>query len=172
MIKIAEKIDTFRMEMELSKFFNRHQNIIVPNVYWGLNFKYEIDLLVLSQSLYATEIEIKISKSDIKQDLNKSCYAHKSNRIKKFFYAVPDYLENCKYLPTDCGLIVVKKINHLRYKCIIKRAPRLNKNARKFTESEYIKLLKLSYHRMWCAKESFYRIKHENKNSKENIILQ
>ena len=46
-------------------FFNYRANLIVPNISWGLGL-HECDLLVLTSSGYATEIEIKVSKADLK----------------------------------------------------------------------------------------------------------
>lgn len=156
------KIKTIDIELTIKRHYNARQNIIVPNVSWGLGFKYELDMLILSPSRYATEIEIKISKSDIKKDLQKSIHAHNSNRIKYFYFAVPDYLKDCEYIPVDAGLISVYevkyrgKINYPYYKCKVIRPARINKIARKFNDSEYLKLLKLGYHRLWTLKEALY----------------
>ncbi len=159
------KLLTIDIEITLAEFFNSRQNIIVPNVFWGLSFTYEIDLLILSTSNYATEVEIKISKGDIKRDLSKSTCAHKSNKIKKFYFAVPDYLVDCEYIPEDVGLISVKKIltrSQDYIKCEIIRPARINGNARKFSDYERNKLLQLGYSRLWTLKKALYK-KGQNK---------
>lgn len=61
---------TLEMEIALMRELNIRKNIIVPNVSFGMYFKgygalHECDLLCLSKSGYATEIEIKIIKSDL-----------------------------------------------------------------------------------------------------------
>ena len=55
---------TIEMEVALMKHFGIRQNIIVPNVSWSF-LNYEADLVVLTKSNYATEIEIKISKATV-----------------------------------------------------------------------------------------------------------
>ena len=79
------KITTPEMECRLADYFGYRKNLIVPNVYWGLDM-HECDLLVLSQAGYATEIEIKISIADLRADAKK-VHGHRSGgRIK---YSIP-----------------------------------------------------------------------------------
>lgn len=70
--------------------FNIRKNIVVPNVSWGF-LNHEADILVLSKSGYLTEIEIKRSLSDLKADFKKK-HDHSDERIKSFFYCVPESL--------------------------------------------------------------------------------
>lgn len=128
------KLNARDIEIAIAKMFNYRMNVIVPNVSWGLGLRCECDLLIVSQRRYATEIEIKVSKSDIKADKKKHPAAHKSGLIRRFYYAVPDYLQDCEALPADCGLIVVD--NNLRCKTI--RAPRINKKAQALTDIKNI----------------------------------
>ena len=64
-------INSSDIEFAVARMFCWRQNIIVPNVWWGMGFNYELDLMVISGSGWATEIEIKISVSDIRADLRK-----------------------------------------------------------------------------------------------------
>ncbi len=50
---------TIDIEIAVMAYLGIRKNLIVPNVSWGL-VTYEMDLLSLTQSRYATEIEIKI----------------------------------------------------------------------------------------------------------------
>ena len=50
------------IEIAIANHLNTNQNLIVPNISYGLGFHYELDLLVVTKSNYADEIEIKISK--------------------------------------------------------------------------------------------------------------
>lgn len=148
------------IEIALARKFNYRMNIIVPNVHWGLNLSCEIDLLIITPHRYATEIEIKVSTGDIKADLKKNqLYAHKASFIKKFFFAVPEKLNTCKYLPEDCGLISVN--NDL--KCRIIKPPRINKNARKLTEGEIGKVLHLGCMRIWNLKAKIIALQNARK---------
>ena len=65
------KLHAGHIEVSVAIYFGVRQNLIVPNVSWGLDFGHEIDLLKVSQSGYATEIEIKVSKQDIIRDKSK-----------------------------------------------------------------------------------------------------
>ena len=75
----------------LAEHFGIRNNIIVPNVSWGL-LDYEADLLIMNKSGYVTEIEIKRSWSDFLADFKKDENAHKSEIIYQFWYCVPDSL--------------------------------------------------------------------------------
>ena len=142
------KITSQFIEVALARYFNYRINIIVPNVHWGLGLSYECDLVIVTSSGYATEIEIKTSKQDIKNDFKKASYAHHSKLFKRFFYAVPEKLKDCDLLPADCGLLTVD--NNMRCKLI--RPPRINKNSRKLTSKEIAKILHLGCMRIWSLK--------------------
>lgn len=147
------------IEIALAKHFNPRQNIIVPNVWWGFGLNYEADLIVVHKSGYATEIEIKTSKQDIKRDLKKR-YFHNSNKIRRFFYAVPWHLADSEYLRSDCGLIVVNEKLH----CKTIRAPRHNKQAQRLTETEIRKILHLGCMRIWSLKQKLNPIQRAKEN--------
>jgi hypothetical protein len=59
------------IEIAVAEHFNSRQNLIVPNVHWGWMLQYEADMVILRQSGYAVEVEIKVSAADIKRDLRK-----------------------------------------------------------------------------------------------------
>jgi hypothetical protein len=159
---MLDKLNTSDIEWAVALFFNPRINIIIPNISWGLGFNFELDLLIAHHpSYYCTEVEIKITKSDIKADLKKE-HSHRSERIRRFFYAVPWYLKDCEYLPSNCGLIIVD--GNLR--CKIIRPPRINKNARKLTAGEFQKLLELGCMRIWGLKEALMIRRRERANKK------
>lgn len=152
------KLTALDIEIAVSKFFNFRTHLIIPNVWWGLHLPYEADLVVLSDSGYATEIEIKVANSDIKADKNKR-FQHDSNMFKKFYYAVPDYLQHSEHLPTDCGLIIVDK----NLNCKIVRPSKNNKYARKLQPSEILKLASLGCMRIWNLKTHLQKVKNQLK---------
>lgn len=104
------------------------KNIIVPNVtiLSGL-VRFETDMLILSKSGYATAIEIKVSKADLKNDLKKNHIKRLNSNwrsstgkkaeefyyknIKHFYYAVPECLADYAktQIPDFCGLLVASK---------------------------------------------------------------
>lgn len=70
-------ISTLQCEVAIMKHFGIRANLIVPNVSWeiySLPFRtlHECDILILSNSGYATEVEIKISKADLLKDREKN----------------------------------------------------------------------------------------------------
>ena len=64
----------------LANYWGIRNNIIVPNVSWGM-LDYEADLLIMNKTGYVTEIEIKRSWSDFLADFKKDEVAHKSEII-------------------------------------------------------------------------------------------
>jgi hypothetical protein len=90
-------------------------DIVIPNFYIGF---YEMDLCLIRKSGYVIEYEIKISRSDFKNDFNKSVssynpseikkhdeMAHKQGKCNKFYFVVPENLISKEEVPKHCGLI-------------------------------------------------------------------
>lgn len=144
-------MNTLQMEIAIMKDCNFRQNIVVPNVsfgivrYWRENdaTKYdelhECDVLKVTPSGYATEYEIKVSKSDFKADIKKK-HKHDSRFIKQMYYAVPfEMLDFAKEnLPEYAGLVYVK---NNKVFCSV-NAP-IREYCFKWTTDEQFKLAKL-----------------------------
>ena len=91
---------TLEMEIAVMKDCDIRQNIVVPNVSFGIvRYSYEkgkekydelheCDILKVTLSGYATEYEIKVSESDFKADAKKK-HSHDSKFIKQMYYVVP-----------------------------------------------------------------------------------
>lgn len=143
---------TDEIELAIAKYYEWKNLLAIPNISYGLNL-HECDLLVLSKSGYATEIEIKISKSDLKADSHKF-HQHKSNRIKYLYFAIPEKLENCiSLIPERAGVIIVSPEEQVR----MIREAKVNNNIKKFTEEEISKFYRLGCLRMWKLRRN---IKH------------
>lgn len=144
------------IELRIVKYYGFRQNLIVPNVFWGL-LNHEADLLILSKSNYLTEIEIKISKSDLIADLKKS-HHHKSNIIKYLYFAIPEKLkEYINYIPEQAGIYIIEqngKVNKLRN-------AKENVNLRKLKENEKYNMARLGTMRIWNLTEAL-SISHES----------
>lgn len=113
---------TLQMEIELMKHFKFTQNIIVNGVTEASQLvRFEADLLILSKSGYATCVEIKVSKADLKND-NKKKHINSTHEnfenyfgvLKYFYYAVPIELKEdaLNKIPVFAGLIVVEEVNN------------------------------------------------------------
>jgi hypothetical protein len=165
MTKMKGKWTSDEIECAVAKFYGVRQNIIVPNVSWGFGYLgHECDMLIVSGSGYATEIEIKISKSDLKRDLSKG-HNHKSDLIKSLFYAVPIELFECavEFLPKDVGIMTIEMIYPLQFipftKTTIARPCTRKDRFRKITERELMQLMRLGCMRIFTLKEKIIKLR-------------
>jgi hypothetical protein len=96
------------IETRVANYFDYRRNLIVPNASWGVGL-HECDLLILSQRNYATEVEIKISRSDLRADLKKS-HGHNSVKIKNLWFAVPFELvpDAAELAPLRAGILGIR----------------------------------------------------------------
>lgn len=154
---MAEQITTPEMECALSTFLDYRVNLIVPNVYWGMNI-HECDLLVVSKAGYLTEIEIKVSRADLRADAKK-WHGHESDRIKRLFFAVPDYLEHCLHMvPERAGIILVRPEPNVpgvyphHPRCREIRPAKRNAAATKISDGDRYKIARLGALRIWGLK--------------------
>ena len=141
------------IEIRLAKYFNSRANIIVPNISWGL-MPYECDLIVLRESGWAIEVEIKVSKSDLLADKNKK-HTHDSNKIRELYFAIPEKLiPHIEHIPHNAGILVIQQrgIVHTL------RQPTINESATKFTAEERYQLTRLGTMRIWALKEKLLNI--------------
>jgi hypothetical protein len=158
-------VKTLDIEIEVIKGFNPRQNIIVTNVSWGIvNAKYkalhECDVLILSGSGYATEVEIKVSKADLLKDGEKK-HHHNHNLIRRFYYAVPKELEQValETIPDHAGLIIITKISDARRNRLtwVKQC-KPNKEAVKWTDNQRMQLARLGTMRILGLKQKIQKL--------------
>lgn len=143
---------TLGIEIALMKKLNVRRKLIVPNVSWGFDI-HECDLLVISKNGYATEIEIKISKSDLIKDKEKR-HQHKSNKMKYLYFAIPSAMAKyIEHVPARAGVMVVNSKGEVFE--IAK--PRINKNCRMLSETEMFKVARLGAMRILGLKEKVMR---------------
>lgn len=156
------KLHSGYMEVAVALLINYRIQCIVPNVSYGLpGLNHECDLLALDGNNRFTEIEIKISKSDLKADFKKS-HGHKSKFITRLIYAVPDFILEAaiELVPKECGIIVVKW-NGYRYEASWVRHARHRKVFEHERPSQaYIrKFLELGAMRIWTLKSTLFNHK-------------
>lgn len=158
-------MDCLDIEIALMKFFDIRKNIIVPNCYWGLYFSkklrlnHEADLVILSKSNLATEVEIKVSLQDLKNDFKKSkwkSYKKSGNTINpifsKMFFAIPEtlYEKSKNIIPANIGIITITEEEH---KVKIIRKAKMNPKKVKWPDELKIKLLRLGCLRILGLKQ-------------------
>ena len=146
-------------------YFNYRQNIMVPNVAWGFIPGRELDLLVIRKSGYAFEVEIKVSASDIRADLDKR-HQHRHDKLKELWFAVPPDLATHPDIPTRAGVISVSAVptwnkhkNPFRYQPRFVRGAQSDKGARKLTDQEIKKVMRLGCLRIPGLKANLLKIR-------------
>jgi hypothetical protein len=138
------------IELALLRHFDFRQNIIVPNVSWGLGI-HECDMLMVSLAGYATEFEIKVSKVDLIKDKEKR-HCHNNEKIKYLYFVIPEKLDKeeiINHIPEKSGIIIIKKNG-----IVENRRPALKNNeARKLTDQEILHVARLGAMRIYGLKE-------------------
>jgi hypothetical protein len=162
------KLKTGQIEAAVARHLNPRTNLIVPNVHWGMNI-HECDLLVITKSGYAWEVEIKVTKADLKKDAEKR-HQHQDDRIKALFFAIPDYLQDCiDLIPERAGILIVRSGDRQtdnyggrKYtwprRVTRLREPVQNLAARPFSDDERYKVARLGALRIWLLKEKLHEI--------------
>jgi len=152
-------------------YFRSHY--VVPNVHYGLGFNHELDLLVISPVTFiGTEVEIKVSKGDLKRDLEKK-HHHFDFRIRQLYFAGPRTLEGAfhEYAPKEAGIItVIPQVvcGSTRYYCSIRRNAKVNKSFIPFKPKEIEQLLRLGNMRYWSLFGKQFKRKNNGKNDQTN----
>ena len=137
------------IERKIAFYFGIRTHIIVPNVSWSM-LPYEADMVVLHESGYADEVEIKISRADLLRDKSKY-HQHDSNKFRRLWFAIPRKLE--KSIPDimeRAGVLVVETNGNVTQV----RKPEINKTAIKFSDQQRLHLARLGCMRMWYLKDT------------------
>ena len=127
-------------------------------------YLHECDLLVMNGRNYGVEVEIKVSKADVKKDTKKK-HGHESNKIRRLFFAIPESLftdDVVAMIPERAGILVIKPaekigsenseygISYTRPpKCVLKRNAKINKYAKPFSDGERMNMGRLGMLRYW-----------------------
>jgi len=156
---VGNSVSYLEIELAISKLYGTRQHIIVPNCYinFGTSSDYECDLIIIKRSGYAEEIEIKMSKSDLKADLKKK-HGHVDERLQHLYYAMTQELYNqCSDLiPDYAGIYAIKRDSKGNaYANCVRIAPK--KQCRKLTELEQLKIARLGVMRIWNLKQKQLR---------------
>lgn len=155
------KITSQDIEIAVARHFGWRQNVIVPNVHWGLGLCYEADLVVLRPSGWAIEVEIKVSAADIRADLLKR-FQHNSNLFRELYFAVPAALAENPNIPAQAGILSVseERPGWLAVKKVRDAVPR--KFAAKWKPETRQKLYELAAMRTWTLKQHLQSTKRRS----------
>lgn len=145
----------------LAKFYCRRW-VAVPNVAWGLpsiiQGGREVDLLCVPPSMWVHAVEIKVSKSDLIADASKHWRSSgRASNIRFEWFAVPHDLAECalEFAPSSAGVLALESVERNLHRAVITRElrkPQPNNEARKITDVELTKLLRLGVMRMWSRR--------------------
>jgi hypothetical protein len=145
---------TKEIELKIAYHLGIRENLIVPNVSWGFNI-HECDLLSISSKGYLTEVEIKISLSDLKKDKEKY-HGHYDDRIKYLYFAIPAKLaKHIEYIPKRAGIFIITTKGRV-YKIA---KPKYNKKANPISDKDKYKIARLGALRIWKLKEKIIESK-------------
>jgi hypothetical protein len=155
------------IEIAVAEHFNYRQNLIVPNVSWGLNeLGHEADMLILRPSGWLTEIEIKIRGSDIHMEKHKKS-GHLSRIVQMIYFAVPENLIAHKMIPRNAGILGITVGEDLSSSVRVVRTAQVFLGARKITHEEKLKIALLGAMRIWTLKSKLQHVQ-KNKEYKKN----
>jgi hypothetical protein len=106
-MKIADKI-----KFSLMRYVKGSElDLIIPNFY--LNSSFEMDVCKITKAGIVYEFEIKISRSDFKNDFKKAgkhdMIKHGKRACNYFFFVVPEGLVSIDEVPDYCGLYYFTK---------------------------------------------------------------
>ena len=143
---------TLEMEIALADYFGIRQNLIVPNVSWGMD-SHECDLFILTPAGYGWEVEIKVSKADLFKDKEKR-HGHYSSKIKYLYFAIPDYLESyVDEIPFRAGIIIIRPVVDGDGYCCEKFSRPIANGSYKYNDKERLMLARLGALRIWGLKK-------------------
>ncbi len=142
------------LEYYIARYFDFRQNLIVPNIWWGMGLNHECDLFILTKSGFAYEVEIKTTKADLKRDQKKG-HCHGSKFLKRLYFGIPELLSPyIDLIPENAGILVLKPG---KYGAEVEkvREAKPNPNAIKLTPEKRLKLAELGTLRTWSLRKSW-----------------
>lgn len=147
---------TLEIEVRMMEALNIRENLIVPNVRHGMQIcnrcLHECDLLVLSASGFATEIEIKVDKSDLVEDQRKR-HKHIHPGISRLYFAVPAYLKEValECIPERAGLYILYDDDETSV--VLERTAKRSNPAIRWTDGDRLQLARLGAMRILKLKK-------------------
>jgi hypothetical protein len=119
------------------------------------------DLVFISRAGYATEVEIKISMADWNADQQKDKWAAERPHIARFFYAIPETLEDRipQWLPAHSGILVCRRSGKSgrNFDQVSEIRAATRRPARKLPDRYRAKIHELAYYRFWRQEMQFWQ---------------
>lgn len=164
--QMQPRLHAGHMEIAVADLLDYRTNLIVPNVSYGWGLAHEADLIVVSPKNKVTEVEIKVSRTDLLNDLKKDKHTKPSKIIGRLIYAIPVelkevFLEN---FPRHYGLITVawteeygwrnnkRVIVKVGYKAKWEHQVNYSKTVQPIDDKKKMELQRLGCMRIWSLK--------------------
>lgn len=132
---------TKKIEYLLFRHFFKQSKLVTFRITKNTRIvNHECDVLIVNKNNHLIEFEIKVSKEDLKKDLNKK-HQHLDTRIRQVNFIVPNRLyQDClELLPAHFGLWTVNDRDEV--KCM--RKAKINKAASPISIDTLVKLYRL-----------------------------
>jgi hypothetical protein len=162
------KLNSGHVEMAIRRHVNPFQVTLIPEcvvrcsrglrtIEYGPNIRpyeyehfdeYRADFITISTSDYATEIEVKVSRSDWKADADKPKWSGLPDYITRFIYCVPEELGIPDFVPDFAGIWHIRPAHDGGLRIVTVRAPR-RIGKEKVPPKVKAKWLSVFYHRFW-----------------------
>jgi hypothetical protein len=179
-------------ERKIAGYLARHtfqrKHLVVPNCNWTGN---ECDLLVVTPDLRIIDVEIKISRADLKADAGKEKWWHPRPwrrhgepeparrprdwppRVWKHFYCLPAKIWTADLLaalPAVSGILLIRDIDtggpNPPFYILCERRSKPNRDATKIDAGDAIDIARLAGLRMWDAFEELERVRNDCRGEK------
>ena len=143
--------------------FKNKMVLLIRNCYWT---GFETDLLGVTQCLRLVDVEIKISRSDLKADKHKDKWWYRPNwkapkepalwprHVWKHYYCLPYDIWTDVLLadiPANSGVLLLVAGRHGEVSYIVRRAAKPNRDAKRLEAVDVINIARLANIRMWEA---------------------
>lgn len=158
------------------QIFNGKYLVVVPNCTWT---GHECDILAITDRLRVIDVEIKISRSDLKADAKKEKWSERvfaagvgyerrrlewPQRVWKHYYALPakiwtDELLDCLASPASGVLLLDEYAGDVRVTC--RRAAQPCRQAESLSPAAAVSVARLASLRMWDAYREIERLRHD-----------
>lgn len=109
-VQPARPINAGLVEAAIRRHVDHRRNILIPEAAVryphprGGFDEYRADFVMVSQSDYATELEVKVSLGDWRRDLSKPKLVRMPDWITRFIYVVPEQLGIPEWVPLWAGV--------------------------------------------------------------------
>ena len=151
---------------------------------------YECDVLAVTNDLRIIDVEIKISRADLKADASKDKWWHRLSwggdvgprqlrrhppKVWKHYYALPADIwkpELLEYLPSPASGVILleqRKPPHLPVICRVERRATPSKDAAKLMPAQVMDIARLANLRMWEAYQQRDTVKAEAATRRDGV---